>query len=69
MIGSYIEEGRRRLLERNIQKIRGTETGTGNRQSRKAVLQLEWIYLFFTVHRSEKNLLLIKLYHQKRKKN
>ena len=37
VIGSYIEEGRQRLLERNIQKIRGTETGTVVRKNREYI--------------------------------
>lgn len=37
MIGDYIEEGRQRLLARNIQKIRGTETGTVVRKNREYI--------------------------------
>ncbi len=37
MIGDYIEAGRRSLLRRNIQKIRGTETGNVVRMNREYI--------------------------------
>ena len=37
MIGDYIEEGRQRMLARDIQKIRGTETGNVVRLNREYI--------------------------------